>query len=177
MPLNEASRKARRERWPLEFDIEGVPRDTATRKQLLEQKQQELQQEQQTENLAALFEESMSPAQTVRNSFSVDQPTVEITDINNPPRRPYNPHDPKNEFPKVLYHHETGRVLHIAAGPNAEKEQKAALKRGFELKPSPAHDYSKITRAGIAAVAEHAPKREEEMSAEELAAMDEADES
>jgi hypothetical protein len=173
MPLNEASRKARRERWPLEFDIEGVPRDTATRKQLLEQKQQEQQQEQQTENLAALFEESMSPVQTVRNSFSVDQPTVEITDINNPPRRPYNPHDPKNEFPKVLYHHETGRVLTVQNG----KEQKAAHKRGFELKPSPAHDYSKITRAGIAAVADHAPKREEEMSAEELAAMDEADES
>ena len=166
MPLNEASRKAPRERWPLEFDIEGVPRDTRTRKQLLEQKQQQ-------QNLESLSEESMSPAQTVRNSFTVDKPEVEITDINNPPRRPYNPHDPKNEFPKVLYHHESGRVLKV----ENEKEQKAAHKRGFELKPSPAHDYSKITRAGVAAVADHAPKREEEMSAEELAAMDEEEES
>jgi hypothetical protein len=168
MPINEANRKVRRERWPLEFDIEGVPRDTATRKQLLEQKQQV----QQSQNLDLLSEEPMS-AQTVRNSFAVDKPAVEITDINNPPRRPYNPQDPKNEFPKMLYHHESGRVLAV----QNEKEQKAAHKRGFELKPSPDHDYSKITRAGVAAVADHAPKREEEMSAEELAAMDEEEES
>lgn len=161
MPLNEASRKPRRERWPLQFDIEGVPRDTATRKQLLEQQQQ-------NEESA----EDPMTAQTVRNSFAVDKPTVEVTDINNPPRRPYSPSDPKNEFPKVLYHHESGRVLTV----QNDKEQKAAHKRGFELKPSPAHDYSKITRAGIAAVADHAPKREEEMSAEELAAMDEEEE-
>ena len=164
MPLNEASRKARRERWPLEFDIEGVPRDTAIRKQLLEQKQQQ-------QNLDLLSEEPM--AQTIRNSFTVDKPTAEVTDINNPPRRPYNPHAPENQYPKVLYHHETGRVLTV----QNEKEHKAAHKRGFEVQPSPAHDYSKITRAGIAAVAEHAPKREEEMSAEELAAMDEEEES
>jgi len=172
MPLNEASRKAPRERWPLEFDLEGVARDTTTRKQLVEQKRQQ-------QNPESLSEETMSPVTPVRNHFTVDEPQQgpAITDINNPPRRPYNPHDPKNEFPKVLYHHESGRVLTIAAGPNAEKEQKAALKRGFQLKPSPGHDYSKVSRSGIAAVADHAPKREEEMSAEELAALDEADES
>ena len=114
----------------------------------------------------------MSPVTpAVRNSFTVDQPTVEIADINNPPRKNYNPHDPKNEFPKMLYHHETGRVLNVAN----EKEQKAALKRGFDLRPSPDHDYSKVSRAGIAAKASSEPKREEEMSAEELAALDEAD--
>jgi len=107
----------------------------------------------------------------VQNSFTVDKPTVEITDINNPPRKNYNPFDPQNEFPKMLYHHESGRVLKVAS----EKEQKAALKRGFELKPSPNHDYSKVSRAGIAAPASSEPKREEEMSAEELAALDEAD--
>jgi hypothetical protein len=158
MPLNESSRK-RRERWPLEFDLTGVPRDTATRQQLLEQQH----------NLETTAEEPMSPVTPVRNSFTVDKPTVEITDINNPPHKNYNPHDPKNEYPKMLYHHESGRVLQVAS----EKEQKAALKRGFDLKPSPNHDYSKVSRAGIAAPAEHGEKREEEMSAQELAALDE----
>ena len=116
-------------------------------------------------------------AQTARsqpgNSFTVDKPTVHIEDINNPPKVPYNPHDPKNEFPKLLYHHDTGRVLRIEAGPEAEKQQKAALKRGFVLQPSPKYDYSKINRGGLAAPSVKGPKREEEMSAEELAALDE----
>lgn len=111
--------------------------------------------------------------QQVHNSFAVDQPVTEsaITDINNPPRKNYNPFDPKNEFPKMVYHHETGRVLNVADA----KEQKAALKRGFKLEPSPGHDYSKVSRAGIASKASNEPKREEEMSAAELAALDAAD--
>jgi hypothetical protein len=167
MPLNEASRKAPRERWPLEFDLTGVPRDTRTRKNLLAQKHQE---------------ESMAPAaQSVRtiteNHFTVDQPSTDvfITDINNPPKKAYNPRDPQNEFPKLVYHHGNGRVLKIEAGPDAKKQEAAALKRGFKLTPSPDHDYSKINRnSGIAAKAILAP-REENMSAEELAALDEAD--
>lgn len=162
MPINESTSQARRERWPLEFDLEGVPRDTATRKQLIEQKQQE-------QNLSSAEEEVMTPVQKIQNHFSAEQPSVpEISDINNPPRRNYNPHDAKNEFPKMVYHHESGRVLNVAN----EKEQKAAFKRGFELKPSPGHDYSKMSRAGVAAMADHAPKREEEMSAGELAELD-----
>jgi len=161
VPLNEASIKPKRDRWPLEFDITGVPRDTATRQRLLQQKQ----------NLEQITEETMNQVTPVRNSFTVDKPAVTITDINNPPRVNYNPYDPKNEFPKMVYHHESGRVLKV----NDAKEQKAALKRGFDLKPSPGHDYSKVSRAGIAAVAVHGEKREEEMSAEELAALDEAD--
>jgi hypothetical protein len=164
MPLNESTRKTR-ERWPLDFDLTGVPRDTATRKQLLQQQILE----------ATSEDESMSPVtptRTVQNSFTVDTPTVEITDINNPPHRNYNPHAPENEFPKMLYHHESGRVLNVVN----EKEQKAALKRGYDLKPSPDHDYSKVNRAGVAAKAVSEPKREDEMSAEELAALDESDE-
>jgi hypothetical protein len=169
MPLNEASRKAIRERWPLEFDLTGVPRDTATRKQLLDQRNLDERQ-----ILEQTPEDSMpQPNQTtpVRNSFTVDKPEVTITDINNPPRQNYNPHDPKNEYPKMLYHHESGRVLKV----NDPREEKASLKRGFDLKPSPHHDYSKVSRAGIAAPAEKVEKREEEMSAEELAALDEQD--
>ncbi len=109
---------------------------------------------------------------TVTNSFAVDQPSVpEISDINNPPRKNYNPHAPENQFPKVVYHHESGRVLTVAS----QKELAAALKRGFDLKPSPKHDYSKVGRSGVAPVSATGPKSEEEMSAEELAAIDEAD--
>ena len=45
------------------------------------------------------------------NHFTVDQTSsdVFITDINNPPRKPYNPRDPQNEFPKMLYHHGNGK--------------------------------------------------------------------
>jgi len=161
MPLNESIGKAPRARWPLSFDLEGVPQDTKTRKNLLER-----------QNLQVIEEESMSPVtQSVRNSFTVDQPEVAITDINNPPHRNFNPYAPENQYPKMVYHHETGRVLKVAS----EKEEKAASKRGFKLKPSPDFDYSKVSRAGIAAKASTEPKREEEMSAEELAALDEAD--
>jgi hypothetical protein len=166
MPLNESTSKTRRERWPLSFDLEGVPRDTATRKALLEQQRQN-------------NEDPMSPAPSrvtpsIQNHFSVDQPTTDgpvITDINNPPHKNYNPHAPENQYPKMLYHHKIGRVLKV----ENEKEEKASLKRGFELTPSPDFDYFKINRAGIAAKASNEPKREEEMSAEELVALDEQD--
>ena len=166
MPLNEASRKAPRERWPLEFDLTGVPRDTRTRKNLLAEKHQE-------ESMAQT-QQSVHGVRTItENHFTVDQPSndVFITDINNPPRKAYNPRDPQNQYPKMLYHHGNGRVLKVAN----EKEEKAALKRDFKLAPSPDYDYSKVNQnSGIAAKAIHAP-REESMSAEELAAMDDGD--
>ena len=166
MPLNEASRKAPRERWPLEFDLTGVPRDTRTRKNLLAEKHQE-------ESMAQT-QQSVHGVRTItENHFTVDQPSndIFITDINNPPRKAYNPRDPQNQYPKMLYHHGNGRVLKVGN----EKEEKAALKRDFKLAPSPDYDYSKVNQnSGIAAKAIHAP-REESMSAEELAALDEAD--
>ena len=166
MPLNEASRKAPRERWPLEFDLTGVPRDTRTRKNLLAEKHQE-------ESMAQT-QQSVHGVRTItENHFTVDQPSndIFITDINNPPRKAYNPRDPQNQYPKMLYHHGNGRVLKVAN----EKEEKAALKRDFKLAPSPDYDYSKVNQnSGIAAKAIHAP-REESMSAEELAALDEED--
>ena len=170
MPLNESSRKAPRERWPLEFDLTGVPRDTRTRKNLLAEKHQE-------ESMAQT-QQSVHGVRTItENHFTVDQPSTDvfITDINNPPRKAYNSRDPQNEFPKMLYHHGNGRVLKIEAGPDAKKQETALLKKGFKLTPSPDFDYSKVNQnSGIAAKAIHAP-REESMSAEELAALDEAD--
>jgi hypothetical protein len=73
----------------------------------------------------------------------------------------------------MVYDHKSGRTLKVSDA----KELKAATKRGYQLEPSPTHDYSKMSRAGIAAKAESTEKREEEMSAEELARLDEEDES
>ena len=168
MPLNESTRRAPRERWPLKFDLEGVPRDIDVRKQLLKEEHELVNQS--GEPMTRVLNQARA-----QNHFTVDPPqqsNAEITDINNPPRKNYNPYDPKHEFPKMVYHHDSGRVLTV----QNEKEQKAASKRGFVPEPSPGHDYSKVSRAGIAAKASAEPKREEEMSAEELAALDEADE-
>jgi hypothetical protein len=72
-----------RERWPLEFDLAGIPRETAVRSQLKEQ-----------------YEEEGMPNAPSPNRFV----SGAVVDINAPAREPYNPRDPKNEFPKILYH-------------------------------------------------------------------------
>lgn len=101
----------------------------------------------------------------VSNSFAVDYNQGEhVIDINNPKRKNYNPHDPKNQFPKLLYNHESGHVLEVAN----EKQQTIAVKKhGFELKPAPGRDYSKV-RNGVAPTAEKGPIREAELSAQIL---------
>lgn len=157
MPINESTRKPKRERWPLWMDIEGVPRDNAVREKILAD-----------QKLIEALEEQ-EPSMKSQNSFTVDKPVV-ITDINNPPHKNYNPNDPKNEFPKMVYHHGNGRVLTV----HNKQEEAAVLKRGFDLKPSAGHDYSQL-RGGVAKPVTIEAKREEEMSAEELAALDEAE--
>lgn len=86
----------------------------------------------------------MSP----ENFFTVSQPEAEtVTDINNPPHnRHYNPFDPKNEFPKMLYHHESGHVLTVAS----KMQEKAALIKGFQAKPAADRDYSKVKHGHLA---------------------------
>jgi hypothetical protein len=71
-----------RDRWPVEFDLAGVPRDTHTRDLL----KQQLDQEQE-------MPRSLSP-----NSFVAGK----MVDINHPPQAAYNPRD--HEYPKMLYH-------------------------------------------------------------------------
>jgi hypothetical protein len=133
MPINESNRKSR-DRWPLEFDLEGIPRDSGERKRLLEQR-----------------EASMDP----ENFFAASQPVTDtVVDINNPPRnRNYNPHAPENQFPKMLYHHDSGQVLVVKSAA----EQKAAEKKGFQLKPSPNRDYSKVKHGSLALVKDTTP--------------------
>lgn len=184
MPLNESRSKPRRERYPLQFDLEGVPRDRATREQLLQSMQN-------PELSSSNFQEFPDMSQ---NSFLSDK-TVSLTsglseiqkaqlldellrstrtareiDLSKPVVLPYNPRDPRNHFPQLVYQHDSGHVLTVSD----DKQLKAAQKRGYKTEPSPSHDYSKI-KNGVAAVKAAAPAREEELSAAELAELDEAD--
>jgi hypothetical protein len=81
-PFREFIEPKGRQRWPLEFDLLGIERNSQVRK---EYKQQQ---------------EIFMPQQPSNNRF-VSGATV---DINKPPREPYNPNDPKNHYPKMLYH-------------------------------------------------------------------------
>lgn len=91
-----------------------------------------------------------------QNSFAVDYgPGETVIDINNPPTTRYQ----HQEFPRLVYQHESGQVMQVADA----KQLAAALKKNFDLKPASNRDYSKVTNvvlnpatnefaAGIAAV-------------------------
>lgn len=191
MPLHEVPRGRRgRDKWPLEFDLEGVPRDTTTRKQKLAELKVHS-----TLALDEAEEQSMSP---VTNSFVSDKgslvsalnltpaqkqklmaelqqemPVGREIDLNKPQFVP-NPH---LAFPQMLYHHKTGHLCTVAD----EAQFKLAKKKGFEEKPSPDFDYSRLTRvavlAGGLAILKAAPALtsnlpESPLSAEDLAELE-----
>lgn len=81
--FHEFGRQKLRERWPVNFDLEGIDRDHGIREAKLTHAQ---------------IEEPMS--QPVSNSF-VGGASI---DLNRPPKAPYNHMDPKNQYPKMLYH-------------------------------------------------------------------------
>ncbi len=156
MPLNESNRKTR-DRWPLAFDLEGVPKETAARERLIaEQKALETFPEEAPD---------MQGTRPVPNSFAVDyQAGNNVIDINNPPTKRYV----YQEFPKMLYSHESGQVLQVSD----EREMKAALKKGFQTKPDSTRDYSRAIRSGsVAGLKPEAP--EPILSDEDLLAADE----
>lgn len=135
-----------RETWPLEMDLTGVERDTAIRKAVKPQ-----------------LEESMSRSLST-NSF-IGEKSI---DINKPPMATYNPYDPKNEYPKMLYHQtkkdpnwlaEHKRIsLHNSLHPEKpellptvpplniivknREEQESKMAQGFQLKPPPVQEES-----------------------------------
>lgn len=167
MPLNESKRKTR-ERWPLSFDLEGIPRDTATRTQLLQQQQ-----------ILESFEkeQSMSPVPATKNSFATDIQQETVVDINDPKVARYGTkQNPFREFPKMVYHHALGHVLVV----QNEQQHAAAKRRGFDDKPANHRDYSKVKSGMVAPIAEKGPEREhvltneeiEHMEADELAALE-----
>lgn len=160
MPLNESNRKSR-DRWPLAFDLAGVPQDTALRERLLEQHKDEERQIQ-----SEVEDHPMNEIKQVQNSFAVDyQAGNNVVDINNPPQKRYV----HQEFPKLMYDHDGGRVLQV----KDEREMKAALKKGFQVKPDPNRDYSQAIRSG--SVAPSKPEAPEPVLSDEdlLAADDE----
>ena len=109
------------------------------------------------------------PVPGVTNSFAVDYQAGEtVVDINNPPKQRYV----HQEFPKLMYHHESGQVVEVAD----EKQARLATKKGFRAEPAPSRDYSQI-KAGTAAVKESGPARQVALDAAELAEMDEEPES
>ena len=123
MPIHE-SRIARKERYPLEFDLQGIPREE--RDELLRQQQENLQ----------------MTVNVTNNSFAADQPQGgQVFDLNNPPRPRYT----HKAFPKMVYH-ESGKTMIV----NDAKELEKSQKNGFNLKPVAGHDYSKMNRVGVA---------------------------
>jgi hypothetical protein len=166
VPIHEANHPKSRDRFPLAFDLEGVPRETADRERLLASQIEERS----LNSAPAEGEPFMTP---VTNSFAVDYAAGNsVIDINNPPRKPYNPHDPKNEFPKMLYNHETGKVLTVAS---TKEEQVAIKKHGFKREPAPDREYHLAKSGMVAPMKQEAEPREEAMIAQELADIENDD--
>jgi hypothetical protein len=187
MPLNEVPRKRPRERFPLEFDLIGVPRDNTRREALLEtakemhnnmttqnsflsDKAQAMQLTPENQVLLAQFLESMKNG-GVGREIDLSRP-VKVA----PPPGGW----PK--FPCLVYHHKTGAMIQV----NDENEAKQLARRGFKTTPSPDHDYSQIaTRTllpelgdRVVAIAKKkavAAPIAPELTDEELAELEEAD--
>jgi hypothetical protein len=113
MPLHESyTSRDRRDRWPLQFDLEGVPRETAERERLLNHQR---------------MEGEMGKTSPVANSFAVDyQAGNNVIDINHPPRMPYV----FQEYPKMMYA-PNGKSVVV----NGEAEEKRYAKMNYALQP------------------------------------------
>jgi hypothetical protein len=112
-----------------------------------------------------LEEETMSP---VTNNFAVDYSQGDnVVDINNPPKKRYV----HQEFPRMVYHHTSGHVLNV----KNKRELALALKKGFDLQPSPDRDYSKVKSGFVAPMKEHGEPREAALSMEDEEALKAAD--
>ena len=95
------------------------------------------------------------------NSFAVDQPQGgQVFDLNAPRTGRYK----HQIFPQMVYHHETGRTLIV----KDDKELNKAKKAGYDMKPAPGRDYSKVSREGIAPIAEKGPDRGAALTADDL---------
>ena len=105
-----------------------------------------------------------------QNVFSVDasQKTENVIDLSQggaaSTARYGTPANPRQDYPKMVYDHESGRVLIVHNKP----QHTAAAKRGFKDEPSPTHDYSKVRSGSIAPIKEVGPEREKLVTAEEL---------
>lgn len=116
MALNEATR-VRRERYPLKFDLEGVP--TAERDGLIEV--QKLKEEQMKTHL-------------VQNNFNVNyQQGGAVMDINNPPSPYANGRYVHQEYPKLMY--PAGYPQAKAVQVDSAEQEKLQIRKGLTLTP------------------------------------------
>lgn len=108
----------------------------------------------------------MPPVNQPQNFFAVDKPvSPQVIDINNPPVPRYGtPQNPKRAYPKIVYNHETGKVLTVQ---NAA-QQEAAKRQGFENAPDPKRDYHNVRSGMTAQPKAEVEPREHVMTAEEL---------
>jgi hypothetical protein len=104
MSLNESKSK-QRERWPLQFDLEGIPQE---QRQLLME------------------------ANLPQNTFAVDyQQGNGVMDINNPPVPRYGTREnPFNEYPKMLFMDGKKPIT-----VDSKKEEEKMAKLGYQVKP------------------------------------------
>ena len=163
-------RKPRRARWPLQFDLEGVPQDQKERKKLIDG----ILKEERRENapLEETEEIEMSPVTpTPQNFFAADANTEVLIDINNPKTPRYGTgQNPKREYPRIVYHHDTGHILQVST----KGQHEAAKNRGFVDQPSDKFDYHGVRSGMKAPVKEVGPEREQPLTAEDLEAMEAA---
>lgn len=101
----------------------------------------------------------------VTNNFAVDyNPAGTVVDINNPPQKRYI----HQEFPKMVYHHESGHMLEVKSAI----ELKLALKRGFNEKPASDRDYHLAKPGRVAPMKLATEPREVALSSEELVELE-----
>ncbi len=170
MSLNESRRTRRRERWPLEFDLEGIPQDTKHRRRLVEMKRRESEEEKETEmsnNSFAVDKLSAADREALLTALMRERPAGREIDLSKPVVGRYV----HQEYDKMLYHHGSGHVLVVRDA----REEAAAAKRGYVTEPSPNHDYSKLSGSNHAALKLNATREETPLSAAELVALDEQD--
>ena len=143
MPINESKGRRERERWPLAFDLEGIPRDTRTRQQLLEEirepNPQFLENEPMDvprvkntfagENDPLLAALSPEQKQTLLRALLADANNTagKSFDLSKPPVEPYV----FREFPKCMYSRDGKQIINAR---DAEHEKELA-KKGFLTKP------------------------------------------
>lgn len=125
MPLHEANH-VRRDRWPLEFDLEGIPRATAERERLLAEHRL-------LETISS--EETMQGTHPVQNNFAASYQTGgTVVDINNPPVPRYGTaQNPHQEYPKMLYPANWPLSKPVLA--QSKEQEENFLKKKYTVKP------------------------------------------
>ena len=95
-----------------------------------------------------------------------EAPTGKEIDLSKPIVKPYNPRDPRNSFPRMMYNHKNGHTVTVAN----LKQQQIAEKKGYSVEPGEEWDYSR-TPGGYAA-RKTVVDRIDEITAEDLEDLD-----